>query len=171
MAMQGDSSTRIINAKGKLVMPGGIDPHTHLDAPMMNSISSDDFFRCHMSSTRIYLALTHFLQPWWFQDRYLFPLGRVPGVIDISTATCAVFCRHHPCMAPTKVSRERMQYYLAYQQVCQTLGRRCLHQCALQRASSQAIIDLHFVHFSHDRDRVALQRPGRCPGRWDNHGD
>ena len=36
---------RVINAAGKLVMPGGIDPHTHLDAPMMGTVSCDDFYR------------------------------------------------------------------------------------------------------------------------------
>ena len=101
--MQGDSSTRIIDAKGKLVMPGGIDPHTHLDAPMMNSISSDDFFRCQMSLTINLLSLTQFIQPCWFQNRQVFPLNRVHGVTDNSTATCAVFCQHL-CVALTQVS-------------------------------------------------------------------
>ena len=36
---------RVIIAAGKLVMPGGIDPHTHLDAPMMGTVSCDDFYR------------------------------------------------------------------------------------------------------------------------------
>jgi dihydropyrimidinase len=34
---------RIIDASGKLVIPGGIDPHTHLDMPVMGTVSSDDF--------------------------------------------------------------------------------------------------------------------------------
>lgn len=33
----------VIDATGKLVMPGGIDPHTHLDMPFMGQISCDDF--------------------------------------------------------------------------------------------------------------------------------
>ncbi len=33
----------IIEAKGKLVMPGGIDPHVHLDMPFMGTFSSDDY--------------------------------------------------------------------------------------------------------------------------------
>ncbi len=32
-----------INAKGKLVFPGGIDPHVHLDMPFMGTFSSDDY--------------------------------------------------------------------------------------------------------------------------------
>lgn len=39
------AAARVINAAGKLVMPGGIDPHTHLDAPMMGTVSCDDFYR------------------------------------------------------------------------------------------------------------------------------
>jgi len=34
---------KIINAKGKLVFPGGIDPHVHLDMPFMGTYSSDDY--------------------------------------------------------------------------------------------------------------------------------
>ena len=34
---------KTINAKGKLVFPGGIDPHVHLDMPFMGTYSSDDY--------------------------------------------------------------------------------------------------------------------------------
>jgi len=33
----------IIDAAGKLVMPGGIDPHVHLDMPFMGTYSSDNY--------------------------------------------------------------------------------------------------------------------------------
>ena len=33
-----------IDAHGKLLMPGGIDPHTHLDLPMFDTVSSDDHY-------------------------------------------------------------------------------------------------------------------------------
>src|SRR6266545_2910959 len=32
-----------IDAKGRLVIPGGIDPHTHMDLPFGGTSSSDDF--------------------------------------------------------------------------------------------------------------------------------
>lgn len=32
-----------IDAKGKLIMPGGIDPHVHLDMPFMGTYSSDNY--------------------------------------------------------------------------------------------------------------------------------
>src|ERR1700733_10840665 len=32
-----------IDAKGMLVMPGGIDPHVHLDMPFMGTFSSDSY--------------------------------------------------------------------------------------------------------------------------------
>lgn len=35
---------RTLDAKGKLVFPGGIDPHTHMELPFMGTVSSDDFF-------------------------------------------------------------------------------------------------------------------------------
>lgn len=34
---------KIIDATGKLVFPGGIDPHVHLDMPFMGTKSSDDY--------------------------------------------------------------------------------------------------------------------------------
>ena len=34
---------KIIDATGKLVMPGGIDPHVHLDMPFMGTFSSDNY--------------------------------------------------------------------------------------------------------------------------------
>ncbi len=34
---------KTINAKGKLIFPGGIDPHVHLDMPFMGTSSSDDY--------------------------------------------------------------------------------------------------------------------------------
>lgn len=34
---------KIIDASGKLVFPGGIDPHVHLDMPFMGTSSSDDY--------------------------------------------------------------------------------------------------------------------------------
>ena len=35
---------KIVDAEGKLVMPGGVDPHVHLDLPMFNTVSSDDHY-------------------------------------------------------------------------------------------------------------------------------
>jgi len=34
----------VIDASGKLVIPGGIDPHTHMELPFGGTSSSDDFF-------------------------------------------------------------------------------------------------------------------------------
>ena len=38
-----DNAKKIIDAKGKLVLPGGIDVHTHLDMPFGGTVSADDF--------------------------------------------------------------------------------------------------------------------------------
>ncbi|XP_046981860.1 dihydropyrimidinase-like isoform X1 [Schistocerca americana] len=37
--------TRIIDARGKYVIPGGIDPHTHLEFQFMDAVTVDDFYR------------------------------------------------------------------------------------------------------------------------------
>ena len=34
----------VVDAAGKILMPGGIDPHVHLDLPMFDTISSDDHY-------------------------------------------------------------------------------------------------------------------------------
>ena len=37
------SGDKVLDATGCYVMPGGIDPHTHLEMPFMGTYSSDDF--------------------------------------------------------------------------------------------------------------------------------
>ena len=34
----------IVDAGGQYVMPGGIDPHTHMQLPFMGTVTMDDFF-------------------------------------------------------------------------------------------------------------------------------
>src|SRR5216684_928990 len=38
-----DNTTRVIDAKGRYILPGGIDVHTHLDMPFGGTTSADDF--------------------------------------------------------------------------------------------------------------------------------
>jgi len=38
------AATEIIDATGQYVMPGGIDPHTHMELPFMGTVASEDFF-------------------------------------------------------------------------------------------------------------------------------
>jgi dihydropyrimidinase len=33
----------VIDATGKYVLPGGVDPHTHLDSPSQNTVTADDY--------------------------------------------------------------------------------------------------------------------------------
>ena len=40
----------IIDATGKLIMPGGVDPHVHLDLPMFDTVSSDDHYTGHKAA-------------------------------------------------------------------------------------------------------------------------
>jgi len=38
------SSAEVVDASGQYVMPGGIDPHTHMQFPFMGTVASDDFY-------------------------------------------------------------------------------------------------------------------------------
>lgn len=43
-------NVRVIDATGKYVMPGGIDPHTHLEMEFMGTVTIDDFFSGHAAA-------------------------------------------------------------------------------------------------------------------------
>jgi dihydropyrimidinase len=43
-------NAEVINADGYLVMPGGVDPHVHLDLPMFDTVSSDDHYTGHKAA-------------------------------------------------------------------------------------------------------------------------
>jgi dihydropyrimidinase len=38
------AGAQVVDAGGQYVMPGGIDPHTHMQLPFMGSVTMDDFF-------------------------------------------------------------------------------------------------------------------------------
>ena len=38
------ASTELVDAGGQYIMPGGIDPHTHMQLPFMGTVACDDFF-------------------------------------------------------------------------------------------------------------------------------
>ena len=42
--LEAPSGAEVIDAGGGLVMPGGIDPHTHMELPFMGTVASEDFF-------------------------------------------------------------------------------------------------------------------------------
>ncbi len=42
--LEAPSGAEVVDAGGCYVMPGGIDPHTHMELPFMGTVASDDFF-------------------------------------------------------------------------------------------------------------------------------
>ena len=42
--LQAPAGATTIDAGGALVMPGGIDPHTHMELPFMGTVAKDDFY-------------------------------------------------------------------------------------------------------------------------------
>jgi dihydropyrimidinase len=43
-------NAEVIDAAGRFIMPGGIDPHVHLDLPMFGTVSSDDHYTGHKAA-------------------------------------------------------------------------------------------------------------------------
>jgi dihydropyrimidinase len=43
-------NAEIMDATGKLILPGGVDPHVHLDLPMFDTVSSDDHYTGHKAA-------------------------------------------------------------------------------------------------------------------------
>ena len=42
--LKAPAGAEIVDAGGQYVMPGGIDPHTHMELPFMGTVTSEDFF-------------------------------------------------------------------------------------------------------------------------------
>jgi len=42
--LQAPADAQVIDAGGQYVMPGGIDPHTHMNLPFMGTVTADDFY-------------------------------------------------------------------------------------------------------------------------------
>ena len=42
--LQAPAGAEVVDAGGALVMPGGIDPHTHMQLPFMGTVAVDDFY-------------------------------------------------------------------------------------------------------------------------------
>ena len=51
-ALEPPPGATVVDVSGKLVLPGGIDPHTHMRMPFMGTVTADDFY----SGTRAALA-------------------------------------------------------------------------------------------------------------------
>ncbi len=43
-------AAEVVDVSGKLLLPGGIDPHTHFDLEMFNTVSSDDHYTGHKAA-------------------------------------------------------------------------------------------------------------------------
>ena len=43
-AAQAPAGAQVLDASGQYVLPGGIDPHTHMQLPFMGTVTMDDFF-------------------------------------------------------------------------------------------------------------------------------
>ncbi len=48
--IQYPEGAEVIDAQGKLILPGGVDVHTHFDLPMFGTVSSDDHYTGHKAA-------------------------------------------------------------------------------------------------------------------------
>ncbi|MDH3861468.1 MAG: amidohydrolase family protein, partial [Gammaproteobacteria bacterium] len=42
--LEAPSGATVVDAGGQFVMPGGIDPHTHMQLPFMGTVTTEDFY-------------------------------------------------------------------------------------------------------------------------------
>src|ERR1700741_1803085 len=42
--LQAPAGVQVLDAGGQLGLPGGIDPHTHMQLPFMGTVAADDFY-------------------------------------------------------------------------------------------------------------------------------
>lgn len=49
-ALAAPPGARVLDATGLLVLPGGLDPHTHLEMPFMGALTVDDFASGHAAA-------------------------------------------------------------------------------------------------------------------------
>src|SRR5271157_59141 len=49
LGLEADSA-QVVDATRKLILPGGVDPHTHFDLPMFDTVSSDDHYTGHKAA-------------------------------------------------------------------------------------------------------------------------
>ena len=42
--VEAPAGAKVLDASGRLVLPGGVDAHTHMELPFMGTVSADDFF-------------------------------------------------------------------------------------------------------------------------------
>jgi dihydropyrimidinase len=45
-----ENGAQVIDAAGKLILPGGVDVHTHFNLPMMGTVTSDDHYSGHKAA-------------------------------------------------------------------------------------------------------------------------
>jgi dihydropyrimidinase len=48
--LRAPEGAEVVDARGRLVMPGGVDVHTHFDLPMFGTVSSDDHYSGHKAA-------------------------------------------------------------------------------------------------------------------------
>lgn len=48
--LQAPPDAQVIDAQGMLILPGGVDVHTHFDLPMFGTVSSDDHYTGHKAA-------------------------------------------------------------------------------------------------------------------------
>ncbi len=119
-----DLDAERVDARGRLVLPGGVDPHTHFNLPMFDTVSSDDHYTGHKAAAfgGTTTALDFVPQPdhgslgsgieaWHARADHLAAIdfgfhanitrldesvmGEIPGLIDAGITTVKVFTAYN----------------------------------------------------------------------------
>jgi dihydropyrimidinase len=76
-------NAEVLDASGRFITPGGVDPHTHFDLPMFGTVSSDDHYTGHKAAafggTTTVMDFVPLPVPPHFQGKW----GGIKGGVDL----------------------------------------------------------------------------------------
>ena len=85
-----------VDASNKLIMPGGVDVHTHFDLPMFGTVSSDDHYSGHKAAAFGGTTTVMDFVPMDSDDNNIDSVDIFKYSVDLWRKSCNLPPLHHP---------------------------------------------------------------------------